>query len=94
MDHLHPVMTQALRGFAPPQSAVHQPTLAEYQQALSGFDWQYQFSDDHSRWAAGTNALARLQRMQRQLDPSGEVWMQTPGAHGHGAPRPLVLEAA
>jgi len=88
VNHLHPVFAQALRGFAPPQSAVHQPSLDEYQQALNGFDWQYQFSDDHTRYLAGSNALLKLRRMQLQLDPLGERWLATAGAKSHGAPSP------
>ena len=68
--------------------------LAQYRAALAAMDWQFEHTDEHRRWAAGTNALARLHRMQRQLDPSGEIWMQTPGAHTHGAPKPCLLEAA
>ena len=68
--------------------------LAQYRAALAAMDWQFEHTDEHRRWAAGTNALARLHRMQRQLDPAGEIWMQTPGANTHGAPQPSVLEEA
>lgn len=73
----------------------HAPTadaLAEYRAALANMDWQFEFTEDHRRWATGTNDLARLHKMQRELDPTGEIWLATPGARGHGAPRPRVLE--
>lgn len=63
--------------------------LAAYRAALASFDWQYAMADDHTRWARGTNALARLHKMQLALDPDGEIWLATPGARGHGAPHPL-----
>lgn len=66
--------------------------LAAYRHALASFDFQYAFSDDHSVWQRGTNALARLHRMQLALDPTGEIWMSTRGAKGHGAPRPLQAQ--
>jgi hypothetical protein len=77
------------------QSGREQPSeLTQYRAALAAMDWQFEFSDEHARWAAGTNALARLHRLQRELDPSGDIWMQTPGAHGHGAPSPNIAQVA
>jgi hypothetical protein len=49
--------------------------------------------DDHRRWAAGVNALARLRKMQQQLDRDGSIWLSYPGAHTHGAPAPLIAYA-
>jgi hypothetical protein len=68
--------------------------LAAYGQALKAFDWQYQFADDHSRYLAGEGALRKLHKMQRQIDPDGVVWMNTPGARGHGAPQPQIQRMA
>lgn len=72
----------------------HPSPLAAYRAALAKFDWQYDFCDDQQRWADGNNALARLRAMQREVDPTGEIWMSYPGAHGHGAPAPRIQEAA
>jgi hypothetical protein len=68
--------------------------LEAYGAALRRFDWQFQFSDDHTVWAAGSNALARLHKMQRQIDPDGVMWLATPGARGHGAPGPQIQRVA
>ena len=71
------------------------PTRLEaYVAALRSFDWQFQFSDDHTVWARGNNALARLHKMQRSIDPDGIIWMNTPGARGHGAPGPQIQRVA
>ena len=66
--------------------------LQAYKALLESMNWQFEFSDEHAVWARGSNALARLHRMQRELDPSGEIWMSYPGAHKHGAPQPRVCE--
>ena len=66
--------------------------MDEYRAALARFDWQFEIADDHAAWARGTNALARLRRMQRELDPTGAIWMSYPGAQTHGAPLPIVRE--
>ena len=68
--------------------------LEAYSAALRSFDWQFEMADDHSRWAAGNNALARLHKMQRSIDPDGMIWMNTPGARGHGAPQPQIQRVA
>jgi hypothetical protein len=68
--------------------------MVEYRAALAGMDWQFEFCDEHAKWAAGTNALARLHRMQRELDPSGDIWLSFPGALSHGAPRPHITQVA
>ena len=69
-----------------------QDRLTAYRKALNSFDWQYQFSDDHSRYLSGEKDLRKLRKMQRDLDPWGEAWMSTPGAKSHGAPRPEVTQ--
>lgn len=110
MNNLHPVFAQALKPFIPAsickeaECIYHGKTatpscmcaheMKKYRDALASFDWQYDFCDDHKRWAAGNNALANLYRMQREVDPTGEIWMATPGANSHGAPRPRIAEAA
>lgn len=84
MNNVHPILQQGLAGIAPPSP------LTEYHKALASMDWQFEHSDEHAVWARGSNALARLHRMQRDLDPTGEIWMSYPGARGHGAPLPRV----
>jgi hypothetical protein len=68
--------------------------LATYGAALKAFDWQYQFSDDHRRYMAGEEALRKLHKMQRVIDPDGVMWLGTPGARGHGAPQPQIQRVA
>ena len=66
--------------------------MAQYRAALAAMDWQFEHTDEHRRWANGTNALARLHRMQREVDPTGEVWLSHPGAQTPLAPKPQILE--
>lgn len=68
--------------------------MAQYRAALAAMDWQFEHTDEHRRWVNGTNALARLHRMQREVDPTGEIWLSYPGAHTHLAPQPRILEVA
>lgn len=91
MNNLHPIFQQALAPWAPRPAT---DALGEYREALARFDWQYEFSDEHRVWAKGTNDLARLRKMQRELDPTGEIWMACAGAQKHGAPQPFVGVAA
>jgi len=84
MQAAHPIFQQALAPFAPPS------LLTKYHQALQAFDWQFEFSDDHDVWARGTNALARLRRMQREVDPDGSIWRSYPQSRQHGAPQPVL----
>ncbi len=86
MHNAHPVMQQALVAIAPASP------LTKYHQALAAMNWQFEFSDDHQQWATGNNMLSRLHKLQRELDPTGEIWLSYPGAHGHGAPQPRVAE--
>lgn len=48
--------------------------IAAYEQALKDHDWDFEFSDDHSVYQRGHNALARLRRQQRELDADGVLW--------------------
>jgi hypothetical protein len=84
MTNVHPLIQAAIAPMAPASA------LTEYHAALKSFDWNYDFSDDQQRWANGSNALARLRKMQAELDTTGEIWMSYPGAQGHGAPAPRV----
>lgn len=51
-------------------------TLAEYTAALQTCDWFYAYSDDHSVWQRGEEAMQQLRAAQRQLDPQGLIWNQ------------------
>ena len=64
--------------------------LDAYGQALKAFDWQFVMSDDHRRYLAGEEALRKLHKVQRVIDPDGVMWLGTPGARGHGAPQPQI----
>ncbi len=98
MSNLSPVMAAALAPFAPRSSEVHalasEYAIGLYRKALEAFDWQFEFSDDHARWALGHNALSNLYRMQRTLDPDGSIWLSYAGAHTHGAPQPRIQGGA
>lgn len=62
-----------------------------FRQALARMDWTYDFSDDYSVWAAGSNALRELYRMQAQVDPTGEIWRErVKDMKGVAQPRVLV----
>lgn len=49
-------------------------TLDQYRKMLSGHDWDYEYSDDHSVWQRGCDSIKRLREAQRSLDPLGTVW--------------------
>lgn len=93
---IHPVMAAALAPFAPKSSNVHalasEYAVGLYRKALEKFNWQFEHAEEHAVWARGSNDLANLRRMQRDIDPDGSIWMSYPGAHTHGAPQPIVRE--
>jgi hypothetical protein len=68
--------------------------LATYGAALKAMDWQFVMSDDHAVFQRGEEALRKLHKMQRQIDPDGVMWMNTPGARSHGAPQPQIQRVA
>ena len=47
---------------------------SQYIDALIGFDWQFEHSDDQTVWRRGKEGLAALRTMQQTLDPTGEFW--------------------
>lgn len=63
--------------------------LAAYKAALDSLDWSIESTrciyTDTNRWLAHQKALMALQKMQKQLDPEGLIWM----AH-----RPNIKDAA
>ena len=49
-------------------------TEQQYRQALAGHDWYYDYSDDHSVWAAGKSQREALREMRKNIDPTGAIW--------------------
>jgi hypothetical protein len=46
-----------------------------YHKALEKQDWLHEFSDDYRAYVAGRESLKELRKLQREVDPSGFVWM-------------------
>lgn len=42
------------------KNTVAKPTLQEYDRMLRNHDWNYEYSDDKTKWKAGSNERARL----------------------------------
>jgi hypothetical protein len=56
-----------------------------YVELLKRQDWSYEFSDDHSVYCRGRDSLKTLKTIQRDADPTGEVWNQyAPAEHKLG----------
>ena len=97
MSVLHPTMARALAPFAPPQSEVHQiaandakaRALEHYRAALRDLDPQGEFIEDGAQWRSWRCSLEICRALQREVDPTGEVWFEILGC-GHGVPRPDV----
>lgn len=49
-------------------------TEQQYRQALGAHDWYYDYSDDHSVWAAGKAQRAALRDMRNNIDADGKIW--------------------
>lgn len=86
MNHIHPVMAQALAPFAPPPQSAD---MDAYLAALRRFDWHHEFSDEHAKVIAGQAALKELWAMQLRVDPDGSIWRRM-APSGHGIPSPVV----
>jgi len=48
--------------------------LTSYENELRRFDWQFEYSDDHSVWREGKTKLAALRKVQQLLDHNKEIW--------------------
>lgn len=48
----------------------------EYRNLLGRHDWYYDYSDDHSVWAAGKSQRESLRAMRNNIDPDGSIWNQ------------------
>jgi hypothetical protein len=72
---LHPVFAGMLAAFGPDAAAtIRAAQRAAYVKALRTHDWYFEFSDDHSVYAAGREARAQLQLAQREFDPDCAIW--------------------
>jgi hypothetical protein len=54
----------------------HSKDMLELQKMLSGYDWYYAFSDDHSVWVAGTAASDRIKAQVKKCGRDGERLLQ------------------
>lgn len=75
---LHPVFAGMLRAAfgADAAATIRAAQRTAYVRALQAHDWGFEFSDDHSRYTAGKEALAQLKLAQREVDPDFSVWNQ------------------
>jgi hypothetical protein len=46
-------------------------TLEEFEKALKGHDWYYEYSDDNRVWRAGTARYEEILKASRQLTEEG-----------------------
>lgn len=65
-------------------------SLPEYWDALKRADWYYDYSDDHSVWARGSNEMGRLQRIAKESDAHQALYDGWK-AHYNSAPRQGVV---
>lgn len=45
--------------------------LDQFEKALAGHDWYFQYSDDHRVWYRGKNDMENIISMNKQLDAAG-----------------------
>jgi hypothetical protein len=45
-----------------------------YEDLLKNFDWQFEFSSEHSVWREYKDKLAELKRLQPKVDPDRTIW--------------------
>jgi hypothetical protein len=50
------------------------PLLVEYYEALQKHDWYYEYSDDHSVWANGSENYHKLFRDSTKSKQHEELW--------------------
>lgn len=93
MSALHPTIARALAPFAPParqdDTEAKQRALAHYRAALRDLDPQGEFIEDGAQWRSWRCSLEICRALQREVDPTGEVWVSILGT-GHGVPGPEV----
>lgn len=59
---------------SPQASASLTPEQENYVRHLKSHDWYYEYSDDHSVWKRGCTERDRLRLLQKDLDPTGDIW--------------------
>lgn len=96
MSALHPTIARALAPFAPPAQAEqlqadHRAAAVEhYRAALRDLDPQGEFIEDGAQWRSWRCSLAICRDLQREVDPTGAIWVEILGS-GHGVPLPEVV---
>lgn len=50
--------------------------LHTYEQMLKRLDWAYQYSDDHSAWVRGEQALRQVQRIARESPAHAQLFRE------------------
>lgn len=69
--HLHPVFASICDDIKAGPAIVRR---AQYEAALRGHDWAYEWSDDHRVWHDGRARREWLRGEQRAIDPDGAIW--------------------
>lgn len=49
--------------------------IDDYIVLLESFDWFFEMSADHKEYRKGRDTLHVLNKMQKQVDPTGKIWM-------------------
>ncbi len=76
MNDVHPVFAGVLDAIAAAPSVLRAARMKAYIHALDWHDWGFQYSDDHKVWMRGSAERAEILKLQRELDPTFEVWNQ------------------
>ena len=50
--------------------------MQHYARDLRRMDWGFEFSDENPVYQRGREELARLRKIQRELDPGAVIWNQ------------------
>jgi uncharacterized protein YaeQ len=57
-------------------TSIHPSNAAEYEELLRRMDWHYSYSDDHSVYTRGYEAMTAARIWQKANDSSGLIWNQ------------------
>lgn len=69
------IFAAALAPFSPEgQAQLREAKLSAYRKALQSHDFEFEMSEDFSRYEAGRDCLAQLRLVQKEVDPLAEVW--------------------
>lgn len=66
---LAPAISQALAPFAPRAESAE---MADYRKQLREHDWEFEYAD--LGYTRGLYERKALEKLRKELDPSGEVW--------------------